>query len=202
MKFPLSQTRELFFDSQLWGLFVSYFATPKIAFERIGYPPDLTGYHTELFPLRSQLSRQQWREIEEARALGEEILRSLRAKFLNEEITATGIPRGRSRLKRESIPAQEWWTLWPNFVGNWAMSTVGSYDNIELIWHPQDPSKAELVEQLDRLLLDARSDGESRRKVLLEAVRKHFGQQVSIREFNEAYRRIFQKRRGRPPSAK
>src|ERR1700733_3443486 len=101
MKFPLSRAQELLIDSQLWELFASYFATPKIALERIGYPPTLTGYHSELCPLRSQLSREQWQEIEEACALGREILRSLQTKFLNEEITATGIPRGRSRPERE-----------------------------------------------------------------------------------------------------
>jgi hypothetical protein len=31
----------MLFDRQLWELFVSYFETPEIAYERISFPPDL-----------------------------------------------------------------------------------------------------------------------------------------------------------------
>ena len=47
MEFPLSRAREILFDRQLWKIFVSYFETPESAYERIGFPPDLTGYHHE-----------------------------------------------------------------------------------------------------------------------------------------------------------
>jgi len=36
MEFPLSRAPEMFFDEQLWQIFVSYFETPEIALERIG----------------------------------------------------------------------------------------------------------------------------------------------------------------------
>jgi hypothetical protein len=38
MEFPLSRVPELFFDEQLWQIFISYFETPEIALERIGFP--------------------------------------------------------------------------------------------------------------------------------------------------------------------
>ncbi len=53
------------FDEQLWQIFVSYFETPEIALARIGYPPNLTGYHHEHFERRNSLSKEVWQEIEE-----------------------------------------------------------------------------------------------------------------------------------------
>jgi hypothetical protein len=200
MEFPLSRAPELLFDPQLWDLFVSYFDAPETALKRIGYRPDLAGYHSELYPIRSQLSQAQWREIEEAYQLGQEILRSLQTKFLTEELKATGVPGGRWRPEREPIPASEWLRLWPNFVENRAMSTVSSYDDIQVIWRPPDP-KAELLLQCVRMLMKRKESGESRRKILLEEANKYFGR-VTIRLFNEAYGTVFQKKRGRPPRTK
>jgi hypothetical protein len=197
MEFPLSRAPELFFDEQLWQIFVSYFETPAIALEHIGYPPDLTGYHHERYEARSNLSKEIWQEIEEAHTLGRELLRGLQSKFLSEELTATGVPRGRWRPSREHIPTSEWQTLWPNFVGNWAMSTTGSYDDILLLWHPKD-RKAELRERCELLLLKRKEEGESRRKVLLQEAAEHLGEPVPTRIFDAAYKTVFGKPRGRP----
>ena len=82
MEFSLSRAREILFDRQLWGIFVSYFVTPESAYERIGFPPDLTGYHHEHYAARNSISKEQWQEIEEAGAVGRELLRGLRRKFL------------------------------------------------------------------------------------------------------------------------
>jgi hypothetical protein len=90
MEFPLSQAPEMFFDEQLWQIFISYFETPEIALERLGYPPMITGYHHEHYETRSSLTKEVWQEIEEAHAVGRELLLGLQRKFLNEELTATG----------------------------------------------------------------------------------------------------------------
>ena len=127
MEFPLSKAPELLFDEQLWQIFVFYFETPETALKRIGFPPDLTGYHHEHYEARHGLSKEVWQEIQEANDVGRHLLLGLRSKFLSEELTATGVPRGFWRPTREPIPTSEWETLWPNFVGNWAMSTTGSY---------------------------------------------------------------------------
>jgi hypothetical protein len=201
MEFPLSQAPELFFDEQLWQIFVSYFETSEIALERIGYPPNLTGYHHEHYEKRNSLSKEVWQEINEADAVGRALLLSLQRKFLGGELTATGVPRGRSDPAREDIPTSEWQRLWPNFVGNWAMSTAGSYDDIRMTWHPPDP-KAELLEQCELLLSKRKSEGETRRKLLLEEAKDYFGEPVPARIFSEAYQKVFKKRRGRPPLAR
>lgn len=197
MEFPLSQAPEIFFDVQLWQIFVSYFETPETALERIGFPPNVMGYHHELYEERCSLSKEIWQEIEEAHKVGRELLRCLRAKFLSEELTATGVPRGRSRPIRERIPTSEWQTLWPNFTGNWAMSTTGSYENIELLWHPKD-RKAEMLERCELLLLERKKEGESRRKVLVQEAAEHLGEPIPTRIFSAAYKKVFKKRRGRP----
>src|ERR1700674_4307501 len=132
MEFPLSQAPEMLFDRQLWDIFVSYFETSESAYERIGFPPDLTGYHHEDYAARFSISKDRWQEIEEANAVGRELLRGLQRKFLSEELTATGVARGFSRPTRRPIPPSEWLRLWPNFAGNWAMSTKGRYDDIQL----------------------------------------------------------------------
>jgi hypothetical protein len=197
MHFALSSAAELFFDQQLWQLFVSYFKTSEIALERIGFPPNLTGYHYESYETRSELTQQAWQDIEEAHALGQELLRNLRGKFLSEELTATGVPRGRSRPTRKTIPSTEWQTLWPNFLGNWAMSTTGSYDDIELSWHPKN-IKFEQRAQCEAFLRRRKQEGESLRKILIADVANHFRNSIPIRVFNEAYGAVFRKRRGRP----
>jgi hypothetical protein len=201
MEFPLSRAPEIFFDEQLWQIFVSYFETPEIALERIGYPPDLTGYHREHYETRFSLSKEGWQEIEEACAVGRDLLRGLQGKFLSDELIATGVPRGRSRPTRERIPTSEWKKLWPNFAGNWAMSTTGSYDDIQLSWHPKD-TKVELRERCELLLLTRKEQGESRRKVLVQEAAEHLGEPLPTRIFDAAYKKVFGKRRGRPRLAK
>jgi hypothetical protein len=197
MEFPLGRAPEIFFDAQLWQIFVSYFESPETALKRIGFPPHATGYHDEHYEQRSSLSREIWQEIEEAHKVGRELLRGLRTKFLSEELTATGVPRGRARPTRERIPTSEWQTLWPNFVGNWAMSTTGSYDDIQLLWHPKD-RKVELLERCELLLLKRKKEGESRRKILLQEATEHLGEPLPTRIFNAAYKKVFRKRPGRP----
>jgi hypothetical protein len=61
MDFPLSRAREILFDRQLWDIFVSYFETSESAYERIGFPPDLTGYHYEDYAARFSISKERWR---------------------------------------------------------------------------------------------------------------------------------------------
>src|SRR6266576_6671483 len=103
MEFPLSRAPEVLFDRQLWEIFVPYFETSESAYERIGFPPDLTGYHYEDYSTRSSISKERWQEIEEAKVVGRELLRGLQGKFLSEELTATGVPRGYSRPSRQPI---------------------------------------------------------------------------------------------------
>ena len=201
MDFPLSRAREILFDRQLWEIFVSYFETSESAYERIGFPPDLTGYHYEDYATRSSISKERWQEIEEAHAVGRELLRGLQGKFLSEELTATGVPRGYSRPTRQPIPPSEWLMLWPNFAGNWAMSTKGSYDDVQLSLRPID-EKAELQERCELFLLRRKREGESLRKVLIQDTTEHFGERVPVRIFDTAYSKVFKRRRGRPPLIK
>jgi hypothetical protein len=198
MEFPLSRAPEMLFDRQLWEIFVSYFETSEIAYERIGLPPDLTGYHYEDYATRSSISKERWKEIEEACAVGRELLRGLRTKFLSEELTGSGVARGYSRPTRQPIPPSEWLRLRPNFAGNWAMSTKCSYDDIQLSLRPIDKD-AELLERCELFLLQRQREGEGLRKTLIEDATQYFGEPVPVRIFNAAYSSVFKKRRGRPP---
>jgi hypothetical protein len=103
MEIPLSRVPALFFDRQLWELFVSYFNSSETALERIGFPPAPTGYHLESDSILPKNAKDRWRTIEEASALGRELLLCLQAKFLKEELTATGIPRGFWKPVREAM---------------------------------------------------------------------------------------------------
>jgi hypothetical protein len=198
MEFPLSRASEILFDRQPWEIFVSYFETSESAYERIGFPPDLTGYHHEDYASRSSISKERWQEIEQASAVGRELLRGLQRKFLSEELTATGVPRGFSRPTRQPIPTSEWLRLWPNFAGNWAMSTKGGYDDVQLSLRPID-EKAEQQERCELFLLKRKREGESLRKVLIQDTTEHFGERIPVRMFDAAYSKVFKRRRGRPP---
>lgn len=201
MEFRLSKVPELFFDRLLWDLFASYFDSAQFALERIGYPPGPTGYHSELHDLRGSLSAEQWKNIEESSALGREILRNLQNKLLTGELFATGVPRGYWNPEREKIPVSEWRELWPNFIGDWAMSTKGSYDDIQLTWHPLT-GKEELQNDLVAFLQQQASDGVRERKVLLYEANRYFAQAIPTRVFAGAYQTVFKSHRGRPRKSK
>ena len=197
MEFPLSRAPEMFFDPQLWGTFVSYFETPETAYERIGYPPDFSGYHDENYATRSNISKERWQEIEEADTLGRELLRGLRSRFLSEELSATGLPAGVNLPTRLPIPPTEWLKLWPNFAGNWAMSTTGRYDDVRLLWRPKD-RKAEIQSLCEEFLRKRQCEGETRKKILMQEVVNFVGENVPTRIFDAVYQGVFKKRRGRP----
>jgi hypothetical protein len=198
MEFPLSRAPEMLFDRQLWEIFVSYFETSEIAYERIGFPPDLTGYHYEDYAARSSISKERWQEIEEACAVGRALLRGFRNKFEKEELTATGIPRGFWNPAREAIPSSLWLRLWPNFSGNWTMSTSESYDDVQVSWNVNSKTKnAELQDRLELYLLEQKRKGETLRKILILAAAEYFGQAIPIRVFNAGYSNVFKKPRGR-----
>ncbi|SRR5258708_22266991 len=198
MEFPLSRAPEILFDRQLWEIFVSYFETSEIAYERIGFPPDLTGYHYEDYAARSSISKERWQEIDEAYAVGRALLRGLLSKFQKEELTATGIPRGFWKPDREPIPSSHWHRMLPNFSGNWAMSTSESYDDVQVSSHVNSKTKnAELQDRLELYLLEQKRKGESLKKILISAAAENFGQAIPTRVFNAGYAKVFKKPRGR-----
>ncbi|SRR5258708_11874369 len=199
MEIPLRKAPEILFDQQLWQIFISYFETPEIAYERIGEIPYLTGYHRESDPIFSKNYMDRWQEIEEAAAVGRELLRGLQSKFVKEELLATGIRRGFWRETRVPIPPSEWLRLWPNFANNWAMGTVGRYDEIQVSWCDNpNANKAELQERLELFLSKRKREGQSRKKILIDEAAEFFGGHLPDRIFAAAYKKIFNRTRGRP----
>jgi hypothetical protein len=200
MPIPLNRLPELFFDAQLWEIFVSYFDGPEVALERIGYRPDLTGYHREGDAVFAKRDKDPWQEIEEALAVGRALLRGLRTKFEKKELTATGIPRGFAERVRRPIPPALWLELWPNFSGGWAMGSAESYDEIQVSWHVNSGrGNAELLDRLEKYLREQKGKGDSLKKTLIAASAEYFGQHIPTRVFNEVYHKIFKRPRGRPP---
>jgi hypothetical protein len=200
MPIPLNRLPELFFDQQLWEGFVSYFDSPEIAMDRIGYPPDSTGYHREGDSVFAKSYDDRWQEIEEALAVGRALLRGLRTKFGKKELTATGIPRGFSGRVRTPIPPAFWFDIWPNFSGNWAMGPSGSYDEIQVSWHVDSrDGNAQLLDRLEGYLREQMAKGDSLKKTLTAGSAEYFGHPIPTRVFNEAYAKIFKRSRGRPP---
>jgi hypothetical protein len=197
MEIPLSRVPELFFDKQLWGIFVSYFDSAENAYESIGFPPGPTGYFRDDNP--SQITMDRWREIEEVKHVAVDILLCLQRKLLNGELVASGVPAARWRATREPIPPSYWLRLWPNFFGNWAMSTQERYDDILVSWTPKN-EKVELQERLEEFLNEQKRRGRDARKILLAAAGEYFGQSIPARLFNEGYSKVFNKPRGRPRS--
>jgi hypothetical protein len=199
MEIPLRKVPEMFFDQQLWQIFISYFETPEIAYERIGQIPYPTGYHRESDPVFSKNYKDRWQEIEEAVKVGQELLRGLDSKFLKQELLATGIRRGLWPEIRVPIPPSEWLRLWPNFAGNFAVSTEEGYGDVQVSWC-DDPNanKAELQERLELFLSKRQRDGQSRRKILINEAAEFFGGHLPDRIFAAAYKKIFNRKRGRP----
>lgn len=195
MEIPLSRVPELFFDQQLWGIFVSYFDSPKIALETIGHPPGPLGCHRNDDP--SEITTDRWREIEEAEQLGVAILLCLQQKFLTGELAASRIPFGRWRPAREPIPTSHWLRLWANFSENSATSTRERYEDVLVSCTPRS-EKTELRELLGDFLTKQKRDGQEARKILLRTAEEYLGQSIPTRLFNEAYSEAFKKKRGRP----
>lgn len=195
MEIPLSRVPELFFDRQLWEIFVSYFDGPETALETIGHPPGPAGYHRDDDP--SETTTDRWREIEEAKNVGVAILLCLQQKFLTGELVASGIPLGFWKPTREPIPPSYWLRLWANFSENTATSTQETYQDVLVSYTPKS-SNAELQERLEDFLIRQKLKGQEARKILVPAADEYFGESIPARVFNKSYSRVFKKKRGRP----
>jgi hypothetical protein len=203
---PLSKAPEIFFDQQLWQIFVSYFESPEMAVERISGPPSLTGRHREQDGWLPQSYNERWQYIQEASDVARALLLGLQSRFLKGEVIATGMPMHYTCRDRVPIPAEEWLRLWPDFTDDMAMSGGRSalrYDDIRLsAVENQELHTAYLTKNCVTFLQQRNNAGESRRKILVQEATEHFGAPLPARVFSAAYKTVFNKQRGRPRTKK
>jgi hypothetical protein len=210
MEIPLSKAPEVFFDQQLWQIFQSYFKTPRIALERISDLPQVPGYyyHREHDALPSS-DKELWQEVTEAADLGKALLYGLQRQFLARQIIATGVAFGLNSSERVVIPPDRWLRLWPNFVHNFAMAQFKlddplctRYDDIRLSSDDSTRAHAIIVEDCISFLQQRKADGEERKAVLEREAINRLGMPIPTRDFDAAFKAVFQRKRGRPRKKK
>jgi hypothetical protein len=194
---PLSEAPEHFFDQLKWHAFIAHFDAPSIALARISNPPSYYGFYREddtRLPMSNQAREQ---KTQEAFELGISLVGDFRGKLINNRIVATGVVIGSPN--RALIAPEQWQKLWPNFIEDKAMGPLFEISNIQLSRNDNRQTRdAEMLERCITYLQQRKGHGESQRKILEPETNRYFGNDLTTRVFNEAYKKVFNKKRGRP----
>lgn len=125
------------------------------------------------------------------------LIGKLKSDLIAGLIVATGIPLPKG--DRQHIPAAEWRDLWPNFAEGSALGGIFGYADVRL---RDVKSRKALNVRLTRACVEWLRmfdvDDFPIKKTLRRRANEHFRQDIPIRVFDEAYRRIAQRGKGRP----
>jgi hypothetical protein len=124
--------------------------------------------------------------------LRNDLRKQFTAKLIGGELIASGIaPTG----LRQSIPADLWDDLVPNFVKNEAVSLRLTYSHVTVRMETTNQPPRDIVAECSDWL---RYQAVSPKKVLQHDAIAHFGADLKTRDFDAAYGAVFRRPRGRP----
>jgi hypothetical protein len=196
---PLSAAPERFFDQKKWLKFVSAMGGRDAALEQISRPePGIIGYYRQKVGELPNAGGAQARHQEQMLRLGMQIVEEFRGRLCTGQLIATGYQL--PALTRAAIPAELWKKLWPNFVADKA--ELGTLSLMYVRIAQASPHSGKPLTTVQRCIEWLRqrheADGEQRKKVLQTDARRDFSQDLTVREFDAAYKAVFAKKRGRP----
>jgi hypothetical protein len=176
-KIPLSQASENFFDQQLWQPLCNRhgrehalsFITIKRSISYFGESPDSK--------------------------CGNQIYDQFLGRLVNEEIIASGIPP--ASKKPETIPAGLWRTLIPDFVTGEAISKTHHYSDVRLRLK-QPVMLTDSIQRCVTWLEKRREVNGDEKKELLLRIAKEEKKGFTVRDFEEAYKIVYEREAGRP----
>jgi hypothetical protein len=210
---PLHDAPERFFDPALWKEFLSFYSTGESALEELGQRP--RPGHDDFYLRQTQErppTTPEFQAVVRRLKLKRDIVEALREPLVAGKLIATGFGLA---LEQVTIPAGRWRDLWPDFIHDKATSDALEFTVVRIsepaaapatppinlsepAAPPATPSPGIMQRCLDWMRQRAQ-EGESGKKVLQRDAKKLFGDDLTTRTFDSAYKEIFSKPRGRPP---
>jgi hypothetical protein len=134
---------------------------------------------------------------EDIYALVEKMIASFRELGASGQIIGHGIYSGTGL--RQPIPPEFWPDLRFDFEANKASNDKFSYSHVTIDQDDSAGSQGDIVARIVAWLTQHRPEnGKAAKKMLAADARAEFGGDYTERAFNEAYREVYQRRRGRP----
>jgi hypothetical protein len=197
---PLQQVPERFFDPVEWDELVSGCGGRDAALHMIS-----DREHGVFVSMRREVAKQPTpagaaaRKRERLAQCGKRMVAKFCASLNDGDLVATGWQP--PSVERVRLPGELWSMLVPNFVdgtargGGYAITRVRVFD-------ASDRARTEPeIEKRIEVWLDKRREqyGDELKKILLQGARQAFGHEFNSRAFDAAYRRVYKRKRGRPP---
>ena len=197
---PLEEAPEQFFDQDLWSDFVSRCGSRQAALRKISYPED--GFFVAArrsVAKEPTLTGAKAREQEEVAQLGQRIVARFCERLVGGESMTTGMQP--PSIERIGMPGELWSKLIPNFEDSKAEGGGYFFAHIRVIEASHVAStEPQIVKRLGAWLTKRREQhGDELKKTLLHLAHEEFGEAFKSRAFDVAYRRIYGRKRGRPP---
>jgi hypothetical protein len=133
---------------------------------------------------------------EEIYALVEKMIASLQELGASGQIIGDGIYSWTGL--RQPIPPEFWPDLKFAFEANKASNDKFSYSHVTIDQHDSAGSQGDIVARIVAWLTQQPENGKAPKKMLAADARAEFGGGYTERAFNEAYKAVYQRRRGRP----
>jgi hypothetical protein len=185
---PLDQAPEHFFDQKKWQSFLKFCKSRDDAICLLTSPgPRIINFYR--YDPNSEDNRR--------RKLREEILKGFIVKLASGEIIAKGMQPPSTEIG--PIPAPIWKHLSLNFNDNTACG--GKYEFIGIQLFNAGELPIDIVTECVDWLRD-QNHASLLKEDLRDLARDHFGKHLKTRDFNEAYKKVCGKGRGRPPKPK
>jgi hypothetical protein len=139
------------------------------------------------------------REQERLAQLGARMVASFCGSLISGERVATGMQP--PSIERIRVPGELWSTLMPNFEDGTAEGGGYVFAHIRVIEATHVAlTEPEIVKRIEGWLGKRRAQyGDELKKTLLHDAQDAFGDEFKSRAFDAAYRRIYRRKRGRPP---
>ena len=200
MKISLRLAPNVFFDSKKWGQFVGQFENAEVALARISVLPIVPGdgFHRSKDVGLPTERAARVDHCELTFQLGMALVGQFKADLMEGAIIASGIPQPFG--ERQTIPADECSRVWPNFLDQTLLGPLFGYSHVTLEANKTRQAVNRRLLQTCIAWLHAQASGSDVRKKedLRTLATDHFGQEIPVRVFNLAYRRVYHRARGRP----
>jgi hypothetical protein len=200
MKISLRVAPDVFFDSKKWDQFVRQFESAEVALARISEGPQIPGggFHRKGDAGVPTSPRE--RSIHEERSFqfGTDLVAQFKTDLIDGVIIASGVPQPFG--ERRTIPADECRRVWPNFVEKTLLGPLFGYSQVTLEANNTRQAVNRRLLQASITWLQVQAAGKAVRKKedLRRLAKEHFGQNIPVRVFNQAYQRVYDRDRGRP----
>jgi hypothetical protein len=193
---PLRDAPEHFFDPAKWCEYLFYFEDREKGLAWLSRAePNLIAYTREEAAKIPTSEGEDARRGEKAAELGRSLLAAFKERLINGQLIATGLCA--LDVDRVRIPGDRWPDLWPNFIDSRADGDL-TFTAVR-IRQPTDPPQVDdLLTQCIEWLRKRRKEGGGLKKGLRAEALKHFGAALKTRIFDQAYKVVFAKARGRP----